>query len=457
MEQERPAWAERLRTERQSRGWGTFEMARQLRQAIGITSHPTDKVKALARQIVRHESGQVYPRDWVTAYATVFGITETELHPQNETKLPQTGDDDGYPSTSTQGGGPTKRRDALKLGATVAVAPELLHRVLPDTAAEAMEFTRRANASAVGHGTFAHLESVILTLDRKYNIDPPADLFSTARSYRNRVAELIEGPRTLKEARELYVYAAWLSEMLAWLAHCLGDPLAAEAWAIDAFQHADQAGHDELCAWACDAMASVAIYHDQPTRAIAAARQGVAKAPGRHPLAIHLRTQAARAHARLGDREACEEMFRQARDLHERLPARAPLRLALDTADLAPFAITGHATQAYIWLGDAERGDFLRAKQHAQAAVDAQLALPVSSRSPIREAMAHVDLAIALAQLGEPEEAAALGRQVLTTARRVDPVRRRAGDLDRVLTTRYRTLGAVQDFREAYRHDRSAR
>ncbi|MEU6035848.1 hypothetical protein ABZ801_10600 [Actinomadura sp. NPDC047616] len=457
MEQERPAWAERLRTERQSRGWGTFEMARQLRQAIGITSHPTDKVKALARQIVRHESGQVYPRDWVTAYATVFGITETELHPQNETKLPQTGDDDEYPSTSTQGGGPTKRRDALRLGATVAVAPELLHRVLPDTAAEAMEFTRRASASAVGHGTFAHLESVIATLDRRQNIDAPADVFVSAHAYRNRVAELIEGPRTLKESRELFVYAAWLSEMLAWLAHDLGDPLAAEAWAIDAFEHADQAGHDELCAFATDAMASIAIYNNQPARALAAARRGIAKAPTRHPLAVRLRTQAARAHARLGEREGYQEMFRQAGELYERLPARAPLRIAMDTGTLASFAIRGHAAQACIWLGDAEQGDFVRARQYAQDALDAELASPDPSQSPSRVPIARLDLALALAELGEPEEAAEQGRQALTASRLVDPVRRRAGDLDRVLTARYRDLSAVQDFREAYRHDRPVR
>ncbi|MFC7732460.1 hypothetical protein [Actinomadura keratinilytica] len=85
MEHERPAWAERLRTERESRGWGTFEMARQLRQAIGITSHPANKVKALARQIARHENGYVYPRDWVTAYAKVFDIPDTELRPPPKT------------------------------------------------------------------------------------------------------------------------------------------------------------------------------------------------------------------------------------------------------------------------------------------------------------------------------------------------------------------------------------
>ena len=39
-----------------------------------------------------------------------------------------------------------------------------------------------------------------------------------ACAYRSRVDELIRGRRTLKELQELYVYAAWLSELLAWLA-----------------------------------------------------------------------------------------------------------------------------------------------------------------------------------------------------------------------------------------------
>ncbi|MFC7732458.1 hypothetical protein [Actinomadura keratinilytica] len=338
-----------------------------------------------------------------------------------------------------------------------AVAPEVLQEVLHESTAEAMEFTQRANATAIGRGTFAHLESALAALDRSYNIDPPAAVFSTARAYRLWVAELIDGPRTLKEARELYVCAAWFSETLAWLAHDLGDPLGAEAWAIDAFEHAEQAGHDELCAWATDAMASIAIYNNRPARALAAAQRGIAKAAARHPLAVRLRAQAARAHARLGDRDAVKEMFRQAGEVYERLPARAPLRFDTSTGHLATFAMTSYPASAYIWLGDAECGDFAQARTYAQAAIDAQLALPAASRSPSREAIARIDLAIALTKLGEPEQAAALGQQALGTSRLVDSVRSRAGDLEHVLTVHYPDLPVVRDLQEAYRQNRPTR
>ncbi|GAA4088291.1 hypothetical protein [Actinomadura miaoliensis] len=320
-----------------------------------------------------------------------------------------------------------------------------------------MEFTQHANATALGRSTFAHMDSVLATLDRRQNFDPPIDVFNSARAYRIRVAELIDGPRTLKESRELFVYAAWLSEILAWMAQYLGDPLAAEAWAVDAYEHAEQAGHDVLCAFATDAMASIAIYNNQPARALAAARRGIAKAPARHPLAVRLRTQAARSHARQGDRQGFQEMFRQASELHERLPDRPPLRIAMDTGTLAAFGMTGHIAEAYIWLGDAAQGDFVRARQHAQAALDTELAWPAPSRSPSRTAMARLDMALALAGLAEPEEAAEQGRQALTTSRLLAAVRRRAGDLDRVLNERYRDLTVVQDFREEDRHSRAVR
>ncbi|GLZ14732.1 hypothetical protein Acsp04_49670 [Actinomadura sp. NBRC 104425] len=350
-----------------------------------------------------------------------------------------------------------KRRVALGLGVAAAVAPKVLPRVLGDTAAEAMEFTQRANATALGRDTFAHLESALATLDRRQNFDPPADVFNSARAYRVRVAELIDGPRTPEESRELFVCAAWLSEILAWMAQYLGDPLAAEAWATDAYHHAEQAGHDVLCAFASDALASIAIYSNQPARALAAAQRGIAKAPARHPLSVRLRTQAARSHARLGDRDGFQEMFRQASDLHERLPARPPLRIVMETGSLAAFGMTGHTAEAYIWLGDTEWGDFARARHHAQNALDIELAWPDQSKSPSRTAMARLDLALALAGLAEPEEAAELGRQALNTSRLLAAVRRRAGELDRVLNERYRGLGAVQDFREAYRNSRTVR
>src|SRR5437588_10126302 len=119
--------------------------------------------------------------------------------------------------------------------------------------------------------------------------------------------------------------------MLSWLANHLGDALTAEAYAIDCFEHAAQAGHDELCAWAADQMASIAIYANRPERAAAAARSGIERAPTSHPLAVRLRGQAARAHARLGRQDECERLLTEAEDLYDRLPSTTPMRFTVDT------------------------------------------------------------------------------------------------------------------------------
>ena len=145
---------------------------------------------------------------------------------------------DAHPATSGQGhppgppekGTPSKRRDLIT-AAALAVTPDLLSRVLSEAATEAMEFTRQTGMSSVGHGTLEHLEHVITDLNRGYSHDPPAELFAVAYAYRSRVDNLIRGRHTLKELRELYVYAGCLSELLAWLAHDLGNPRTAQAYA----------------------------------------------------------------------------------------------------------------------------------------------------------------------------------------------------------------------------------
>src|SRR3712207_7741907 len=43
---------------------------------------------------------------------------------------------------------------------------------------------------------------------------PPAELFEDVFTWRRRTAQLISGPKTLPEARELFTQAGWLSETL---------------------------------------------------------------------------------------------------------------------------------------------------------------------------------------------------------------------------------------------------
>ncbi|MFD0687560.1 XRE family transcriptional regulator [Actinomadura fibrosa] len=423
--------------------WSREKWAIRMRAAAGPAASGLPAVSSLTDMIKQWERGDHVPGlVYRTLYLRLSGKTEKELFECDaEGENPRRGREEADS---------TERRDALKLG-LAAAAPEVVQRVLRDTAAEAMEFTRRTGVTGLGAGTFTHLDAVLTELDGSYGERPPAEVFSTARLYRKRVAELIDGPRTLKQARELFVYAAWLSEALAWLAHDLGDPLAAEAWAIDAYEHADQAGHDELCAWAANARASITFYDDHPELALDAARQGIAKAPPGHPLAVRLRAQAARAYGCLGWRQECESMLREAGRLHERQPAHAPLRLTVETSAMASFALTSYPCSAYLALGDPDKGDFARAKTYALATLSAQQALPEARRTSTREAIARIDLGLALTRLGEPEEAAALGCQALRSPHPVHSVRSRAGDLARAFVDDHAGLPEVREFREMYR------
>jgi len=370
---------------------------------------------------------------------TVDGEQENEDAAQALVALPQ---------HSVEVGDPTHRRDALKLGLAAAVASGPLSRVLREAAAETAEFTRRTQASAVGSAVLEHLEHVVTDLSDAYSRESPADLFQVARTYRHHVAQLIAGPKTLPETRELFTYAAWLSETLAWVTHDLGDPLTADAYCSDAWEHAAQAGHDELCAWAMDAKASIAMYAGHPERALTAALRGLGKAPVGHPLTVRLHSQAARACARLardgrGPVEDCIEHLRQSAALYEALPAARPARVGADAAILAAYAVHSYAASSYIWL---ER--FPEAKMQAEAALQTYQAAAPQDRSPSREAIARIDLALALAALGEPDEACALGAQALASGRVVDSVIVRAGDLAAAMAQRYPSLPETRELAE---------
>jgi len=234
---------------------------------------------------------------------------------------------------------------------------------------------------------------------------------------------------------------------LAWLAYDLGNNRAARAYALDCYTHADQAGHGELCGWAANIMASVAMDSGQPDSAMRAAMQGVANVSTSHPLVVRLHAHAARAYARLGQRESCETLFSEALRLYERLPAKAPCRFTIDTGIYASYPINSYPATAYLWLGD-----FKTARTHGEAALAALESEPPGSRSPYRQAQVQLDLATALVGLDTPDDAVALGSPVLASKSMLSPLMAHARDLDSALVSRYPKLACAREFHEQYRH-----
>jgi tetratricopeptide (TPR) repeat protein len=356
---------------------------------------------------------------------------------------PDNGDADPC-SDADEEADPTRRRDALKLGLAASLAPQALERVLREAAADAMEFTRLTGSPGVGGGTFDHLEAATTELNRAYTTRPPAELVVIARAYRTRVHELLQGRHNLAEGRQLYVYAAWLDELLAWLAHDLGDLLTARAYAIDCFEHAAQAGHNELCAWAAASMSEIALDQNRLDQAVSAAAKGIGQASASHPLAVRLRAHAACAYARLGKRGECEDLLTEARKLWDRLPATAPA--FLDPGTMGDYSLCAYPVWAYLYLGD-----FAAAKRHAEEAVAAAEARSHQVPAiPTTGAASRLYLAIALAELGQPDEAIAHGRRALDSPRMVHWVTAPAKEFDVVLMRRYPKLPAARQFHEQW-------
>ncbi|MFE6459475.1 XRE family transcriptional regulator [Streptomyces cinereoruber] len=337
----------------------------------------------------------------------------------------------------------TKRRHAVKLAGLALAAPTAAAEILQQAADEAMEFTRQAEATTLGSGTLDHLDDAVAAFNRAYSLKPPKDVFDAVMDYRRKVDVLLKGRHTQVQGRELFAFAGWLSELLAWLAHDLGDARTGLAFATDAFVHAQQAGHGQLCAWAMDAAASINLYENRPGKARDAAMKGLLEAPADHPLTVRLHAQAARASAADGDTVGFTTAFRTAENTHQLLPARAPRRFGMDVLPLGDYALTSYPATSYIWLGQAEN-----ARRHAAQALAIYESAPAASRSPSREAIARIDLALAHALLGAPDDAVALGHQALDSVRVVGSVRARAGDLAALLTRRYPRHAAVEGLRE---------
>jgi hypothetical protein len=332
-----------------------------------------------------------------------------------------------------------RRRTALGASVIGALSPATLTAVLGESAAEAMDFTRQRSMSSVGAGTLDHLEAVVIELDRSYEWRPASELFPVARFYRQRVEQFINGQQTLKEARELYVRAAHLSYLLSDLASDLNAHLAAEAWAIDSYEHAELAGHDEACAWASSSLSCWAVLVGQPGKAAAAAHRGLDRAPRNSPIAARLLGRAARAYALQGNQPACIEQLTAARNLCDQLPDTSPSRLATESRDLTSCNIALGAAYCYIRLAD-----------YRAAEQEARDALAVEAWSPGAADSTRLELGIALAHRGSFDEAAERGKQALARPRFLGALLPRARELDAVLMNRYPTASSTQEFHEQY-------
>jgi len=304
-----------------------------------------------------------------------------------------------------------------------------------------MEFTRRTEATEIGPGTLEHLELAVAGMASAFPHTPPVDLFPRAQWDRRHVAQLIDQRKyTFREGRELYRCAGWLSIILGWLSHDLGDALTGEAYCLDAWEHGWQVEQSDICAWAMDAAATIAMYNNRPEAARQAALKGLNQAPVNSAAAVRVSCQLTRACARLGRSDDFQAALRDTQQQLDRLPSLGSGLFSADSARVASYAATSS-----IWLDRPER-----AVAFARDALAFYEQVGLDQRSPTREAIARLDLALALVQLQAPDGAIEAASQALDTERVTGSMLARAGEVDTLLRQRYATYVGAKEYHEHY-------
>ncbi|MFA1538050.1 helix-turn-helix domain-containing protein [Actinomadura monticuli] len=260
----RPEWAKRLQAERVARSWSQATMAKQLWAAAGVTPTPT-QVKSLARQIRGYENGK-RPREWAAPYAQVFGLPEDDLF--------------------AVAGPPALDALPMLLRAPSSPTTADLSRLPPIERVEGM-LRRLYRLEA----EFGGDELCAVVADQ---VEFAAALFGSSAL-------------TADLQQRLHVAMAGLTQIAGWLA-------------IDANRHGDVGRHLSatvyaaheigdlgLAAHAMGYMSLHFLYRDEARQALslAATASTLAAAAGTPKTRAILHDRTARAHARLGQADAC--------------------------------------------------------------------------------------------------------------------------------------------------------
>ncbi|MGH3869222.1 MAG: helix-turn-helix domain-containing protein [Pseudonocardiaceae bacterium] len=437
------------------------------RKVAGLSQERLAEQLNVERSTVqRWEAGQSTPQPWLRPIlAEALGISPAQLAALLEDQ-PCLGDQaratPGFPTAPRcwhtgddqhtgrsdllpfpPGGDITHRRQALTLMGTSTVGVGAAHAgfdQFTQSAVEAMEFTRRAEASQLGPKTLEHLDFVVSDLAAITTHTPPGELFLKARWYRHQVEDLIAGQHTLREGRELYRHAGSLGVILAWLSIDLGDLVTAEAHCLDAWEHGWQAEDHEICAWAMDAKTTIATYSNQPAAARDAAERGLKQAPQGSAAAAGVSVKLARAYARLGQEDQFQDVLKDAQMRFDQLNHSGSGLFSANSGTLAFYT-----ADSYIWLGRPDR-----AIPYAIETISLCRDGSLSEGGPTREALARLDLARAHVDLRQPDDAAEHIEQALSSERITGVVLSRLGDLIVCLQHKYPQLGTTKELADRH-------
>lgn len=273
-----PLWADRLRRDRLARRLSVRDAVQQLRLAA-LVALPEDST--LERMWRRWESGEIDLPDPVyqRSIAAMFGSVPAAYFPPADTL-------------------------------------ESFVRLTDDQTAELIQ---RLRHSSVDQAAIDALDITVDQLCTDYASRPAAVVLSDARTWLETVNGLLGDRPTVKQHVQVLTMAGWLTLLVACLYHDVGAERAARAAQRSAMELAEEVNSVEIAAWTAEIRAWMSLTSGDNYAALHAARDGLERT-SKHQVSVQLRSQAARAWGRIGNREEAFTEMRKGRELLSRLP-----------------------------------------------------------------------------------------------------------------------------------------
>ena len=399
-EQERPAWAERLRAERAARNWSQADAVAALRT---FSAEPLPE--GLLDQWKRWERGRNRPDEFYRPLiAAAFGTVVSSIFPEPRVVVPRTTDD------------------------------VLIVRSGMDT----HELVQRIRQSSITDNTLDALNLTVEQLCCDYASAEPTELIATSREWLSRLTGLLEQRLTLSQHRDVLDAAGWLTLLIGCLEYDTGQARAAEATRVGALQLGQESSNAGVVGWAHEMRAWFALTHGRPREMITAAHAGQDAAPGRS-VSAQLLGHEAKAWARMGNQRHVLRALEKGRVLLDALPypERPDNHFVID-----PDKFDFYAMDCYRIIGNDEL-----AEMHAREIIRKTTNLDGSLTTPMRNAEARLTLAVVAARRGDPEQALRLGQEAMAVDRKSQPSLLLVGrELDEILQQRYGSQADVADF-----------
>jgi tetratricopeptide (TPR) repeat protein len=413
---DRPAWARRLTTEREARGWNKPQFIEALR------AHAPSELpgkESMLRRVHSWESGASCPDDFYKPIiAKTFGTVTAAIWP-------------------------------------VAGSRDADAELVAGAGMDTLEILTRLRASSVNGATIEGLRITVDRLCSEYPHLPAEQLLVEGRSWLRRITSMLDRQLTLGQHRELLSMAGWLAALVGCVEYDSTNRAAAEATRKAAWSLGEESGNAEIMAWAQEMRAWFALTRGDYRGVLSAAETGHAAAP-RGPAAVQLHAQRAKAWARIGDRRQVEVALDDGRALLEQLPYPENLdnHFAVDPAKWDFYSM-----DCYRILGGRDTGS--TENKLAEAYANEVLRLGIDSAgvelSPMRNAEARVTLGVLSARQGELERALDYGRRALAGDRlSVPSLLMVSSELGAVIGEHYGTDASAVDYLDQLSHLRSS-